>query len=1260
MKNLSSFTGLYPISKTLRFELIPQGKTLEHIEKSKILVNDNQRADDYKEVKQIIDGFHKWFIDEALNNLKLDWSELKEAISNYRKDKSDTNKKALEEVQKVKRKELFTGLKSHSSFEYLFKEDLLSDLLPSWIENTEDPDAEKKNRAVQTFKRFSTYFTGFHENRKNIYSEEPISTSVTYRITHDNFPKFLANLDVFETLKAECPEVLVHTSEELAAYMDGIQIEDIFSIDFFNNTFTQKGIVFYNRILGGLTTESGRKVRGLNEFVNLYRQQHPEFSKNKKSSKMVVLFKQILSDRETLSFIPEMFANDKQVQTSIDAFYNTEILQFEADGQRINVCENIANLVSRINEYDADKLYINQSGLTQVSQKLFGAWGEINSCLFKHAESKFGTAEKPTNKKKIDKWLKSDEFSLSELNAALIFGEKGLKIESYFESFSTINETVKTSFENVKPILKKDFSNETHLREQTDDVDKLKTFLDAIQEFMHTLKPLAVSEEIDRDASFYNEFDVLYNQLNLIVPLYNKVRNYITQKLGEETKIKLNFENPTLANGWDQNKEDANTSVLFLKDGNYYLGIMNAKNKPKFNTVKSKEGEPSYQKMIYKLLPGPNKMLPKVFFSRKGMETYNPPASILDGYNAGKHKKGNDFDEEFCHQLIDYFKLAISQHPDWRNFAFQFSETKLYDDISAFYREISEQGYKLTFTDISESQMNEWVEEGKLFLFQIYNKDFAAGATGRPNLHTMYWKNMFTPENLQDVVLKLNGEAELFYREGIIKKPVSHKVGGKMINRRDTNNKPIPEAIHRELYLHHNNRGNGALSEEAKTYEDKISVKEVTHEIIKDRRFTMPKFLFHVPMTINFKADSKNEYMNEGVRAFLANNPDVNIIGLDRGERHLIYLSLTNQKGEILKQKSFNIVSDTDYQEKLVQREKERDGARKSWGTIGKIKELKEGYLSIVIHEIATMIVDNNAIVVLEDLNFGFKRGRFKVERQVYQKFEKMLIEKLNYLVFKEKSAQEAGGILNGYQLAEKFESFQKLGKQCGFLFYVPAAYTSKIDPTTGFVNLLNLNYTNVKDAQALLGNMDGIRYNPKENYFEFALNYDNFKTPQTDFRKQWTVCTVGEKRFAYVTADNGQKVTKTINVTESLKKLFEKNGIEYIGKQDITTEICKQTNAEFFKTMLWLLKLTMQMRNSNAATEEDFILSPVKNSKGEFFKSNDDANGKLPADADANGAYHIALKGLYLLEKVFAEGKKEMKIEHKEWFEFAQKRCME
>ena len=80
----------------------------------------------------------------------------------------------------------------------------------------------------------------------------------------------------------------------------------------------------------------------------------------------------------------------------------------------------------------------------------------------------------------------------------------------------------------------------------------------------------------------------------------------------------------------------------------------------------------------------------------------------------------------------------------------------------------------------------------------------------------------------------------------------------------------------------------------------------MTHEIVKDRRYTKPHFQFHVPMTINFRSKG-NVRINEMVNEYLKDNPDVNIIGLDRGERHLIYLTLINQKGDILKQKTFNI-----------------------------------------------------------------------------------------------------------------------------------------------------------------------------------------------------------------------------------------------------------------------------------------------------------------------------------------------------------------
>ena len=59
-------------------------------------------------------------------------------------------------------------------------------------------------------------------------------------------------------------------------------------------------------------------------------------------------------------------------------------------------------------------------------------------------------------------------------------------------------------------------------------------------------------------------------------------------------------------------------------------------------------------------------------------------------------------------------------------------------------------------------------------------------------------------------------------------------------------------------------------------------------------------------------------------------------------------------------------------------------------------------------------------------------------------------------------------------------------------------------------------------------------------------------------------------------------------------------------------------------------------------------------NGNGTFFDSRE-TNGSLPKDADANGAYHIALKGLMLLKERFTESSPDIKIEHKDWFRFAQ-----
>ena len=96
---------------------------------------------------------------------------------------------------------------------------------------------------------------------------------------------------------------------------------------------------------------------------------------------------------------------------------------------------------------------------------------------------------------------------------------------------------------------------------------------------------------------------------------------------------------------------------------------------------------------------------------------------------------------------------------------------------------MSDQAYKVTFTDIPQSVIDKMVDDGQLFLFQIYNKDFAEHSKGTPNLHTIYWQELFSEENLKEKVLRLNGHAELFYRNLSIEDPVIHKAGSKLVNK---------------------------------------------------------------------------------------------------------------------------------------------------------------------------------------------------------------------------------------------------------------------------------------------------------------------------------------------------------------------------------------------------------------------------------------------------------------------------------------------
>lgn len=1247
MKDLKQFTNQYSVSKTLRFELQPIGKTKENIEKNGILQRDEKRAEDYKIVKEFIDEYHKQFIKERLWDFKLPLHSegrldtLEEYQALYELSKRDDAQEAeFSEVKDNLRSIIAKRLtESGSAYERIFKKELIREDLIDFLESEEDKDI------VRQFADFTTYFSGFHENRRNMYVADEKSTAIAYRLIHQNLPKFMDNMKAFAKI-AETPvaEHFADIYEGWKEYLNVESIEEIFRLDYFSETLTQPHIEVYNYIIGKKILEDGTEIKGINEYVNLYNQQQKD--KSKRLPFLVPLYKQILSDREKLSWLAEEFDSDEKMLAAINESYN-----HLHDLLMGNENESLRSLLLHIKDFNLSQINItNDLSLTDISQHLFGRYDVFANGIkdelrnITPRKKKEGEEDFEDRISKIFKTQKSFSIDfLDKLPQPVMDDGKPRSIEDYFMTLGAVNtETtqkenlfaqIENAYADAHAILQMKDTGDT-LSQNKPAVAKIKALLDVLKDLQRFIKPLLGSgEENEKDELFYGSFQMMWDELDTVTPLYNKVRNWLTRKPFSTEKIKLNFDNSQLLGGWDVNKEPDCTGVILRKDGYYYLGIMDKKSNRIFEADVTPSNGDCYDKIDYKLLPGANKMLPKVFFSKSRIDEFAPSEAIVSSYKRGTHKKGADFNLAECHRLIDFFKQSINKHEDWSKFNFHFSDTKTYEDISGFYREVEQQGYMLSSHPVSSSYINQLVDEGKLYLFRIWNKDFSEFSKGTPNLHTLYWRMLFDERNLADVVYKLNGQAEVFYRKASIK--------------------PENRIIH---------KANLPIANKNELNEKRASVFE--YDIIKDKRYTVDKFQFHVPITINFKATGQTN-INPIVQDVIKQGGFSHIIGIDRGERHLLYLSLIDLKGNIVKQMTLNeIINEykgqtykTNYHDLLAKREGDRTEARRSWETIETIKELKEGYLSQVVHIISKMMVKYNAIVVLEDLNTGFMRGRQKIERQVYEKFEKMLIEKLNCYIDKQLSPTDEGGLLHPLQLTCDAQKWKR-AHQCGCLFYIPAWNTSKIDPVTGFVNLLDTHYDTREKARVFFSKFQRISYNAAKGWFEFAFDYNDFTAKAESTRTQWTLCTQGERIRTFRNPQkNHQWDDERIVLTDAFKQLFDKYDIDING--NLKEAISAQTDAQFFKELLGLIKLLLQMRNSITNSEEDYLLSSVADDEGHFFDSREGISS-LPIDADANGAYNIARKGLWVIRKIqeTPDGEKpSLTITNKEWLQFAQKK---
>ncbi|NCU42495.1 MAG: type V CRISPR-associated protein Cpf1, partial [Candidatus Moranbacteria bacterium] len=478
-------------------------------------------------------------------------------------------------------------------------------------------------------------------------------------------------------------------------------------------------------------------------------------------------------------------------------------------------------------------------------------------------------------------------------------------------------------------------------------------------------------------------------------------------------------------------------------------------------------------------------------------------------------------------------------------------------------------------------------------------------STGKEDLQTLYWKATFKEKE----VFQLNGGGEVFFRKQAIKE----------------------ENIKRG-------------------YENK-------NWIIENKRFVnkQGKFLFHCPIVLNFKEKkySKSVYaiseINDAINEKLLENDSVCFLGIDRGEKHLAYYSIVDKEGNILEQDTLNSIKGKDYNALLEKRSVEMDEARKSWQTIGTIKELKDGYISQVIRKIVDLSVQYNAFIVLEDLNVGFKQGRQKIEKSVYQKLELALAKKLNFLVDKSIPLGEVGSVTKALQLTPPVNTFGDMEnrKQFGIMLYTRANYTSQTDPATGWRKTIYLKRGSEElIKKSILEAFSNIYFDGKDYVFSYTEKLGKDQKPGKEWKLYSGKNGISLDRFRGKRGkDFDEWNIEKIDIVKILDGLFEgfDKGSSLLDQIKKGKELNKVDDHKVYETLRFALDCIQQIRNSGKkedTRDNDFLHSPMRNENGEHYDSrvylDKERVGEkvsLPISGDANGAYNIARKGILMRE---------------------------
>ena len=502
-------------------------------------------------------------------------------------------------------------------------------------------------------------------------------------------------MDNIRTWKKICAILPQETIAEVEKNMKDafdVCLDDVFSVRFFNRVLTQSGIDAYNQCLGGYTKESDIKIQGLNEKINLYNQQNktniPSFG---------CLRKQMLSDRETLSFIPKMFANDAEMIAAVRECLNRMRL----------FAEELHELLNRVADFDRKHIYIARGrDLQLIANCTYGYGLNMEEIIPDDSEESKKESASPKS------------LSIDQIEQKVAQVAKDMAAVSIAEKLTEENEKryseMMWQYEAASEVLCREYTEKNAILSDDGTIQILRSLLESIKDYQRFSALLrGTGNEAEKDMAFYAQYDDLlgktFSEMEL---LFDRVRNYVTQKPFSTDKFRLMFGKSSFLTGWAQREEWSNQEAhLFERNGRYYIFVTS-------RTLNESEWKDCLNRDIddapaihwtYAFQNIDNKNVPRMFIRSKGtniapaVKKYDLPIQeIIDVYDKGYFKK--DFGKQDLElfrkslaQLINYFKMGISRNEATRSFDLEshWKPTAEYADISEFYHDTQCSCYEL-------------------------------------------------------------------------------------------------------------------------------------------------------------------------------------------------------------------------------------------------------------------------------------------------------------------------------------------------------------------------------------------------------------------------------------------------------------------------------------------------------------------------------------------------------------------------------------